>query len=212
MLRKIAAATSLAVSVARAKERLRIDTSDSDSDNDIERLLLAAQDTLEGQTGLILQPSTWEYRQDSWGLYGFWNGAWTCWGLCGTLSVPAAPIREITGVTYFDENEVEQTVAPANYTWERTPEGAEVTFIRDYLFPTLGYGPDRVRVQFTAGFDDQQSGSGDDPELKLPPRAEMAILFLVGAWSENRESSSKDQIYKVPDTFELLAQQLRVFR
>lgn len=202
MLRKLAAATSVAVSVARAKERLRIDTSDSDSDNDIEALLLAAQDVLEGQTGLIVQPSTWEYRQNSWSCFGPWHG----------ICVPAGPVREIQGVTYIDENAAEQTVDPANYTWERTPEGAEITFIRDYVFPTLGFGPDVVRVQFTAGFDDQQSGSGDDPELTFPPRAEMAILFLVAHWNENRESVSATQTYEVPDTFKLLAQQLRVFR
>jgi len=202
MLRKIAGATSLAVSLARAKERLRIDTSDSDSDGDIERLLYAAQDTVEGQTGLILQPSTWEYRQNAWTCFGPWHG----------ICVPASPIREITSVTYLDENNAEQTVDASNYTWERTPEGAEITFIRDFTFPTLGFGPNVVRVQFTAGFDDTQSGSGDDPELVLPPRAEMAILFLVGAWSENRESVSAVQTYEVPDTFKLLAQQLRVFR
>lgn len=200
MLKLIAAATTLAVSVARAKERLRIDHADDDAD--VEALIEAAMGVFEGRTGLALQPSDWEWRSDRWPA-----------GRC--VSIPLAPVRDVTGISYIDEDGVEQSIAQSgdNWTWERTVEGAELWFNADYDLPTIANQHQAVRVQFSAGYDPpEQSGSGDDPELVLPPQAELALLFLVGTWIENRETVAKAQAFDVPQTFDLLIEKLKVFR
>lgn len=216
MLKKIAASTTLAVSVERAKERLNIDA--NDFDNDLEALILAATAALETQAGITLQQSSWEYRSDVWSHQRFHAPIW--WNLergfympFPHIDIPSAPVRDVTAVKYLDENDAEQTIDPSNYTWERTPSGAAVTFVQGYTVPVISNMPQAVRVSFDAGYDDPSaSGSGDDPELKIPPQAEMAILFLVGHWHRTGESVSDGQTYTVPQTFDYLAAQLRVYR
>lgn len=200
MLKLITAATTLPVSVARAKERHHIETSDYDVD--IEALILAATGVVEDRTGLTLQTSSWEYR----------THCWPCWNR--PLQIPAAPVGDVTGVSYLDIDGVEQTLALSaeEFRWNRTAEGADIFFASGFAFPDLFCDPQAVRVQFTAGFDDPaQSGSGDDPELVLPPKAELAVLFLIGTWYENRESVGA-QKYPVPDTLDALLAGLKVFR
>jgi len=202
MLKLITAATTLPVSVARAKERLRID--EPDDDDDIEALIRAAMGVFEGRTNLVLQPSDWEVRLDRWP---------TCVDRC--IFIPLAPARDVTGVSYIDEDGTEQSVAQSgdSWLWERTTEGALVWFSDAYTLPIAATQPQAVRVQVSAGYDDPAtSGSGDDPELVLPPQAELALLFLVGTWFESRESVAKAQAFEVPQTFDLLIEKLKVFR
>lgn len=212
MLKLITAATTLAVSVARAQQRLKIGAEDAvgdpivdaDDNADVEALIEAAQGVFEGRTGLCLQPSDWELRLDCWP---------TCAPRC--IAIPLAPVRDVTGVSYIDEDGVEQSIAQSgdNWLWERTASGATLWFRSDFEFPTIDRRHQAVRVQFSAGFDDPaSSGSGDDPELVLPPQAELALLYLVGSWFENRESVAKVQTFEVPQTFDLLVEKLKVFR
>lgn len=215
MLKLVEAGEGLAVEVSRAKQRLRIDT--SDFDEDLAVLSAAAQGTVEKETGLTLRRSSWEYRVDGWpcgvGLARFDGAALTGWPV---LSIPAAPIRDVTAIKYLDSDDVEQTVNSANYSWARTREGADITFAKTFTLPLLSTLPQAVRISFDAGFDDpDESGAGDDPELTLPPRAEMAILFLVAHWHSNISpviADTRAAPYKVPNTFEYLAQQLRIYR
>lgn len=212
MLKLITAATTLAVSVVRAQQRLKIGAEDaagdpivdSDDNADVEALIEAAMGVFEGRTHLVLQPSDWELRLDHWP---------TCAPRC--IAIPSAPVRDVTGVSYIDEDGVEQSIAQSgdNWTWERTTEGAVLWFRSDFELPTIDRRHQAVRVQFSAGFDPpDQSGSGDDPELVLPPQAELALLYLVGTWTENRESVAKAQAFDVPHTFDLLIEGLKVFR
>lgn len=196
MLVKLTAPAGDAVSVARAKDRLRIDG--SSSDDDLERLIEAATMAVEKQTGLTLRATDFELGLDCWG-----------WPIC----LPAAPVREVTEVAYLDADLAEQIVDPADYYWERRPWGAALWFVRGFSKPELGDRPQPLKVRFSAGFDDSgASGSGDDPELAFPATAEMAILFLVGHWFQQRESVAAGEQFIVPQAFEYLAGQLRVYR
>lgn len=212
MLKIVAGATTLAVSVARAQQRLKIGAEDAlgapivdtDDNADVEALIEAARGVFEGRTGLVLQPSDWELRLDRWP---------ACAPRC--IAIPSAPVRDVTGVSYIDEDGAEQSIAQSGdvWLWERTTEGAVLWFHKDFTFPTIDNRHQAVRVQFSAGYDDPaQSGSGDDPELVLPPQVELALLFLVGTWFENRESVAKVDTSIVPQTFDLLIEKLKVFR
>ena len=213
MLKKIAAATSLPVTVDRAKERLRIETDEFDAD--IEALIGAATAALEAQANIVLQQSSWEFILNGWPFLGapIDRLDWSRSG-CAELFVPASPVRDITALKYLSPEGIEQTVDASNWSWERTGDGALLWVTEGYSLPALWRGYGVVRVAFDAGYDDPAggSGTGDDPELVLPAQAEMAVLFLVGHWYRTREAVSTDQSYTVPQTFEYLAAQLRVYR
>lgn len=193
MLTRLTAPTTYPVTTERAKERLKFD--DSDNDSDLTALIAAATAALEMDTGLMLSRQTWEYRTDCW-----------------QISIPGAPFRDVLSVHYLDADHVEQDIDAANYYWERTSQGADLHFISGYSVPTLSNRDGAIRIVFEVGYDDGASGTGDDPHLVLPDTVELCILFLVGHWTEFRELGSTDDVFKVPNTFEFLSRQLKVYR
>lgn len=215
MLKKIAAATDLVVSVERAKARLFIET--DEFDEDLASLSAAAEAALETQANIILATSSWEYRADYWAQFWPDHSRWTLergFSPGGSaLKIPAGPIRDVTGIIYLDESNQEQTISDDFWTWQKTPEGADVLFNADYSLPVISSRPQAVRVQFDAGYNAVPAQDGDDPDLVLPPQAEVAILFLVGHWHANREPVNIGNLTtSLPFTFEMLSQQLRVYR
>jgi len=230
MLKRITLSDNPPVTVERAKKRLRIDT--DDFDEDLSDLILAATAAVEEQAHITVRRSSWEYRLDWWPAgFGFarFDGQ-AILGATGyvrfdgqtrlgwpTMQIPACPVRNVTAVKYLDANDVEQTIDPVNYSWQRTPEGADITFNRAFTFPILSLLPQPVRVSFDAGYDDnlEASGSGDDAELILPPQVEMAVLFLVGHWHEHPLPVVADvraAPFEIPTTFDYLVNQLKVYR
>lgn len=230
MLKKITVSENPPVTVERAKRRLRIDS--DDFDEDLSGLILGAAAAVESHANITVRRSSWEYRLESWPAgFGFarFDGA-TIRGATGyvrfdgqarpgwpTIQIPASPVRDVTAIKYLDADDAEQTIDPANYSWQRTAEGADVTFSRNFTFPIISLLPQPVRVSFEAGYDDnpEASGSGDDPELLLPPQVEMAILFLVGHWYEHPLPVVADvraAPFEIPTTFDYLINQLKVWR
>lgn len=206
MLRKLIAATTPVATVPRARDRLNV--LHDDWDEDIERLIVAATGVVERETRTALQPSTWEYRADYW---------WTGWdgriGWCRQIEIPLSPVRTVESVKYLDVDGAEQTVDPVNWYFDRTPEGANLNFVSGWSAPTLYDRPNAVRVRFTAGYDDPNAASpGSDSELTLPAEAELAVLFLVGHWLENRESVLAEQRFDAPQSFRHITSQLKVYR
>jgi len=215
MLKLITAPTGKAVEVSRARARLHIDA--DDFDDDLASLIEVATLAVEQQSSRTIRVSSWEWRIDGW------PGTWPLTRFDGqailgwpALCVPAAPIRDITAVKYLDENDVEQTIDPAYYSWVRTEKGADINFVRAFTLPVLSLLPQCIRVAFDAGYDDvpERSGYGDDPELKMPPQVEMAILFLVAHWHRNREPvvEAANALQNVPNSFQYLVDQIRIYR
>jgi uncharacterized phiE125 gp8 family phage protein len=214
MLKLLTAATTKPVTPQKVKQRLRIDTSDDSEDLDV--MIAAATAAVETHANLILQPSTWEYRLSTWPV---WCGPTRFDGAAifpfPAIKIPASPVRDVTAIRYVDADEAEQTIDPAGYQWERTKEGADIAFVSGFTLPTLSSNAlQAVRVEFTAGFNDPaDTGSGVDPDLALPPQAEMVLLFLIGHWYRSREPISiEHMVFPIPQTFEWLAAQIRVYR
>lgn len=219
MLKKITAATTQPVSLARVKDRLHIDTSDFDAD--LTDLIAVATASTEHEANIVLQTSTWElllsnrprdFEPAPLG-YTLDRGFFAAFS---RISIPAFPVRDVTAVKYLDENTDEQTIDPANYTFERTDSGADIVFNQDYVLPAIAAVPQALRITFDAGYDNpSESGGGDDPELVLPPQAEMAVMFLVAHWHANRASVVVDfrsAPFEIPDTFDYLVQQIKIYR
>jgi uncharacterized phiE125 gp8 family phage protein len=200
MLFTTARADWFPVSLIEAKEYLKV--SHTDEDSVILRALKSAIEFCENKTGLSFALQTYEYRLDNWPTYP------------DEITLPRSPVVDVLSVKYLDENGVLQTVVADDWNWERTSDGAVVVLGEDFDSPTL---QDRkkgvVRITFQAGFDDPtQSGSGDDPDLKLPEQAKTAILMLTAHWYEHREAAMGDETYPNVMAANEILSQLRVYR
>jgi len=197
MLLRTSNPSALAVSLADAKAHCRIDHGEDDAL--LGQYLAAATRLLEDMAQIFARPINLELRQDDWS---------------SPIALPAFPVRDVTGITYLDEDHAEQTLSSAAWYWNRVNGGAEVRFDDDVTLPDLSNRPQAVRVAFSAGFDDPEaSGSGDDAMTVPDERVAQAILVTVGHWYENRETvvigvASSE----VALAFDALARQLRVFR
>lgn len=112
---------------------------------------------------------------------------------CG-LRLPLPPIIEPVSLKYLDENKVEQTVAPADYTIGNN----RIWFRPGFGLPTLYSAHDAVRVQYKAGY----------PEV--PPALKVAVLTHVGALYRDREASGDSKVV-LPLSYEALASTFQVW-
>lgn len=183
MLKITARASSFPVTLDQLKDHVEA-PADHDDDK-LLRALKAAIEYCEEHTSLSLALKTFEYRADTWP--------------CGPAEIrlPKAPVVDVLSVKYLDEDGVLRTVSSSDWTWERTFDGATVTFGADFTAPDLQESRrGAVRVEFEAGFDDPAlSGSGDDPDLHLPERAVQAVLMLAAHWYANREAADFDETH-----------------
>jgi len=195
MLVKVKAAVSPAVSLADARQYCN---APADDDALVERALQAAVAYAEQHAQLVLAPTCFEWRAH------WWPGG-------AEVVLPVAPLREVASVKYLDAGGVERTVAPADYTWRRTCEGAGLRFTTDFAFPPLADAADAVRIALSAGFSlpaDEES----DPELVLPPQAAMAVLMLTEHWYEYRGIVSEGTKAPLVLSADALLAQLRIYR
>lgn len=199
MLRLIEAATTHPVTLDAAKAHQRV--VDDEQDAVIEGIVRAAEEFVAGRTGLCLAPETYRIERACW-----WSG---------DLTIAAAPLRDVTEVSYLDADGNEIVVDPSLYRWRRTRSGGEIWLLQAFTPPALAdQHKDAVRITLEAGYDDPAAtGSGDDPELAFPFRGRQAILLLVGHWFENREAVLTGTISsQVGHALDALLAQLRIFR
>lgn len=199
MLIVLTDADSLPVSAEQMIAHCRAPEDGTDDDL-LEAYQRAAVAYVEKHCGIVLQPKEMQYRINCWPAADF--------------EIPATPVRDVSKVEYLDENGILQEIDEANWTWTRTAEGARITFKSDYSLPELIEDQrDRVRVTFTAGFDDPSAtGSGDDPAYTIPRQADVLIKMLTSYWYEQREPVTKDGGFKLPLAAEAILAQLRVYR
>lgn len=197
MLIKTSIAVQRAVTLEQAKDHLRVD-------QDLEDTLIAVYlDAAIDSAAIILNRALnqCEYQQS----FGAWPG-------CGYLDLDIAPIVSVDAITYFDENDAEQTVAAELWSFVLTPAGGRIYFLEDFTFPTLRDRPDdQVYVALTAGYDADDGSSGDDPELTLPPAIKSAVLLTVGHLYSNREEVGKAQV-ELPRGAQFLLDRYKIYR
>lgn len=172
------------LTLAQAKTHLRVDFGDDDVY--IQGLIdtaLGVVDGRDGELGRALISQQWELRLDGFG-WSLWKPDWAAnprvnWG---RIALPLPPLLTVDSVKYIDTDGVLQTLSASIY--QVVTGGAR----RAELLPAYGLAwpaprpePDCVRITFTAGF-----GTTAD---KVPAAIRQAMLLLIGAWYENREST-----------------------
>lgn len=98
--------------------------------------------------------------------------------LGGAITLPVAPVRSVTAVTYLDPAGVEQVLAPATYRLVRDRALARLVPATGASWPATLGEPDSVAVRLEVGF-----GAAAD----VPPELKAAVLMLVGHLDQHRE-------------------------
>ncbi len=152
--------------------KAQLDISYTEKDTLIDGLIAAATTHLDGWTGILGQAlceQTWRQDYDSVSLH--------------CMRLPLFPVISITSVKYKDENGVEQTIDPANYSLQTDDLSSYVQFISTYDLPTLYTELPRASATYKAGYAD--AGSSPNFTSTVPDAIKQAMLLLVRHWFDN---------------------------
>lgn len=198
------------ISVEDARNYLLF-TGTTDFDDKIRVALMAATAFAEEASGYVMAPDRFSYDLGAWDYYATYRvrgcGPWG-------IDIPLAPVRAVVSVSYFDSDDVEHVIDPANYLFERNSNRGGRVFARDsYSLPSLSAARDRpLSIVFDAGFDiPGDSGAGDDPVLSFPPQAKAAVFLLTERFY-NAGSMDARAIEDIENAATMLLQQIRIIR
>lgn len=164
MITIVTAPTEYPVSLADAKAALLVDHDQDDAL--ITRLIAAATDEAERLAGRSLVSRTVRLLLNAWP--------------AGPIRLPYPPVQSVSSITYYDEDNAEQTVSAATYLAVLDTVPPLVMLKPAQTWPTdslRDYSP--IRVQYVAGYG--AAGS-------VPERYRSLILALVTVDYESREA------------------------
>lgn len=168
MLRPVrtVAPTAYPVSVTEAVAQCRVDTTDENAL--FQALIEAAVSHVDGYSGVLgraLLTQTWQQSYP-----GFTTG----------LRLPVGDLISISTVTYYDSDNVQQTLSSTVYRGLTDSRGPYVAEKPDQSWPSAYTRDDAVTVTWTAGYGATAAS--------VPAAIRHALLLLIGHWYENRES------------------------
>ncbi len=169
------------LSVEEVKRHLRVMS--SDLDDEVATLIRDARDYCERFTNRTLRGTvTRTLKQKCW---------WKC-----ELKLPFPPLIAVSSITYYDSDNVSQTLGAGNYSVElSTDGGGRITWTSTATIPAVYDREDAITVTFTAGCTadtippvvlramktkvTELWGSGTENEIKAAKEATDRLLGLV---------------------------------
>lgn len=171
------------VTLAEAKAFLRVD--DGAEDALIATLVAAARLHIEATTGRALLSQSWRVVLDAWPQER-------------AVRMPVSPLIGITSVTAYDQAGGAHPIGLAQFQTEAAPARLLLPPMVDGM-PALRQRQG-IEIDYTAGYG---AAAGD-----VPDDLRQALLVLVGAWFEHRDSASE----AMPAGFERLVAPYRRIR
>ncbi len=170
------APTTELLTLEDAKRQLRL--FDGSLDDEVAALIVAARDYCERYTNRTLRTTvTRTLKQPFWwrgnGYQSRWpTDRWSCQSeQYDGLRLPWPPLIAVSSVTYYDENNVSQTLSSTNYETEfSTDGGGRISWATNATIPSLYFRKDAVTVTFTTGYASLDT---------LPPVALQAMKLAV---------------------------------
>jgi uncharacterized phiE125 gp8 family phage protein len=115
------------------------------------------------------------------------------------IIVPRAPLRSVSSIKYYDTDNVEYTIAAANYYVNADIQPGMITHAYSVAWPSAVLrGLNSVKIQYVAGY-------GNTPD-DVPENITDAIILFATHRHENRAAESE-----IPKTFYHLLDSSRVF-
>jgi uncharacterized phiE125 gp8 family phage protein len=166
----ITAPANPVVTLAEAKEHLAIEF--SDDDDKIAAFVEAATGLFdaagEGYLGRALVTQTWQLTLPKF------PGS-------GHFVLPVPTVQQITGITYYDADNAQQTLSASTYRLTVTGEFACVDLVAGEAWPSTYDRADAVAVQYEAGYGD------DGSDVPLPIHT--AICIMAASYYEGRATA-----------------------
>lgn len=153
------------VSLTDVKAQLYVDHADDDAM--IGALLTAATEHFDGWTGVLgraLVEQTW--RQD-----------FACFSDC--LRLPLAPVLSVESITYFDGDNVQQTLAASVCDLFTDARGPYVGLKPDQSWPVSYSRRDAISVTFRAGYGTAPAQGETPAQSTVPEPIKLAIILHV---------------------------------
>lgn len=186
MIKVITPPTGTPVSLAEVKLNLRIVQDDEDAD--VQRMINAATDMVQGRLNRFLLAQTVEIALDFFP-WPFVRDPANTWGIVTLLG---APLVNVVSVKYYDGTGTLQTLDPANYIVNDYVEPAELTPAYNTTWPVAQLRRAAVQIRYNVGYADA---------AHVPESIRQWILLAVGTMYANRESAAGVQMYSLPDDF-----------
>jgi len=155
------------ITLGQVKSQSNIE--DDEQDAGIELMIDAAIALLDGYTGTLRRALIEQTWQQDFGAFP------AC-----ALRLPLGDLISVSSVTYYDNNNAQQTLATSVYAAFSDPQGPFLKLKPDQSWPSTYTRDDAVRVTWKAGYGD----AAED----VPADIRHAMLMLVGHWYENREA------------------------
>lgn len=171
LLRQTVAAVAAPVTVDEAKAVSRVDYADDDVL--ISELITVAARLVGAQAGRILTSETWAVSFPS--------------GSVTTLALPLSPVQSVTGISFFDADDVQQTAQLDDFRIVIDDDRASVTPKDGGPWPVAHpHRADAITVTFVAGY------------TSCPVTLKHAVLMTVAHLYGNREAVGRNNLDEVP--------------
>lgn len=176
------------VTLTDAKLHLRVDHNDENTQ--IEGLIRAATEHLDGWTGILgrcLAEQVWRQDHDRF---------------ARQMLIPLGPVIAVQSITWRDPAGQLSTVPSGSYDLRiDEPGNAVIRFDANYVFPANLHESRAVAITFKAGYP---TNPGSPETSTVPDPLKVAILLLVGHWYQNREAVSAGAMASLPFAVEAL--------
>ena len=148
---------------ADAKAFLKVDT--NADDDIIDNLIKAATESCQIYTNQYFINTVVEQYSDLWSeIYTLYK----------------SPVSSITHIKYYDNNDVEQTLASSNYILDDVSKPARIGLAVNATLPDLSDRINAVHVRYTVGYGAASTN--------VPDGIKSAVLLTIGNWYENRQT------------------------
>lgn len=154
--------------VTRTEVKAALDIGYADKDTLIDGLIAAATTHFESILEMPLCEQSWSQSFDE---------------ICGRLPLYKEPVISITSVKYLDEDGIEQTIDPTDYSLVADDICTAVKFRSGYTAPTLYAVSPAVTVLYKAGY--VNAGSSPNFTSTVPDDIKQAMFLLIRQWFDN---------------------------
>ena len=180
------------LTTTEAKEHLRVDYDDEDAL--IDGYVAAAADMVDAQWGELGRAMVTQR----------WQLTLPAFPASGVIILPIPPVQAVTGITYYDADNAEQTLASDTYLLTINDSHARLDKAQGAVWPSTYARADAVAVRYDAGYGDL----GTD----VPEGIRQAVKLMVGHWYENRSAVSEAAMNEMPLAVRSLLHKYRVAR
>ena len=166
----IAGPTTEPLTIQEARRHLFLAADDQEHDQALESMIQEAREQWENDTDSTVMAQT--LRVTAEGLFG------------REVCLPSRPIQSIESFTYYDLNDVSQTMPSSIYSLDKSRR--EIRLDWNETWPAMALRWDAATIDYVAGVDTRE---------EVAAIAKRAMLLLIGYYFENRDMLANDIIY-----------------